>query len=681
MLNKSTLIWTIIPVNLILNTFPAIALSLTGKVNSGNLTPLGNSTVSLYQAGNSKSQPANLLQSVQADAQGNFFFDYTPTNSSDLLYVVASGGTVGGANNNNTRLAAILGSSTQAPDNVIINELTTVATAWSMSQFLTGNSISGKYPALPVAAATNRNLVDVTTGEAASRLVNTTPSWQKFNTIANILAGCVNQSTSTSCSDLFTSASATNGSQPKDTLQAALNLAQNPLNTSTELFAQSFVNPVYANALPATSPPQAWDIFIQHFGNDPNNSPFDGPGNLAIDKDGNLWITNNFIPGSSNNGEPPLPGNTLIGLTPGGDLLTGAPIQGGGLYGAGFGITIDPDGHIWLGNFGFGNDSILGIVGNGNSVSEFDPNGNPLSPPRTDFSNLREPSGGYTVGDFFGPQGTVSDQKGNIWIASNDPGQGSGRSKVVLYINGDPNNPNNLTIDNGQLNPFDIAIDAAGNAWVTYRGSNSIAKITPQGDSQIITGGGLQEPLGIAIDSLGNIWVVNNNNLAGNSVSVFDAQGKPYPNSPFFLAPSSSNASGPWGISIDGNDNVYVAGFSGEQLFVLCGFRTERCSGGKKTGELLSPANGYQYSDFILRLTGVEVDAAGNVWVMNNFKTDALSLDPGGNSIVQFVGLGSPVQTPSIGPVKPLETVPEPRSWLGFLAIALFGRSPNPTKT
>ena len=54
------------------------------------------------------------------------------------------------------------------------------------------------------------------------------------------------------------------------------------------------------------------------------------------------------------NSVPPLPVTTLPRLQPSGDLVESEPLRGGGLYGAGFGIGIDPEGQVWVGNFGFG---------------------------------------------------------------------------------------------------------------------------------------------------------------------------------------------------------------------------------------------------------------------------------------------------------------------------------------
>jgi hypothetical protein len=46
---------------------------------------------------------------------------------------------------------------------------------------------------------------------------------------------------------------------------------------------------------------------------------------------------------------------------------------------------------------------------------------------------------------------------------------------------------------------------------------------------------------------------------------------------------------GPWGITIVGNDHVWVANGFGKRVTELCGVRTETCPPGYKTGDPVSP--------------------------------------------------------------------------------------------
>ena len=57
-------------------------------------------------------------------------------------------------------------------------------------------------------------------------------------------------------------------------------------------------------------------------------------------------------------------------------------------------------------------------------------------------------------------------------------------------------------------------------------------------------------------------------------------------------------------------------------------------------------------SQALQRLTSVNIDSAGNVWVTNNWKHIPIPENPGGDGLVVFVGLAPPVKTPLIGPPR-----------------------------
>ena len=118
---------------------------------------------------------------------------------------------------------------------------------------------------------------------------------------------------------------------------------------------------------------------------------------------------------------------------------------------------------------------------------------------------------------------------------------------------------------------------------------------------------------------------------------------------------------GPWGIAVDGNDNVWVANGFGHTVTALCGARPANCPPGTKTGDPISPPGGY-IGGMQTAITDVAIDPAGNVWVANNWDLPyegfkkvpdpALASRFGGNGVVVFFGLAKPVRTPLIGPPR-----------------------------
>src|SRR5690242_21154113 len=72
----------------------------------------------------------------------------------------------------------------------------------------------------------------------------------------------------------------------------------------------------------------------------------------------------------------------------------------------------------------------------------------------------------------------------------------------------------------------------------------------------------------------------------------------------------------PWGIAVDGDDNIWVANFFGQRLSHLCGARVDTCPTGH-VGDEISPTQTGYFFDGLQRNTGVQIDASGNVWLAN----------------------------------------------------------------
>jgi sugar lactone lactonase YvrE len=167
-------------------------------------------------------------------------------------------------------------------------------------------------------------------------------------------------------------------------------------------------------------------------------------------------------------------------------------------------------------------------------------------------------------------------------------------------------------------------------------------------------------PLGAASDSLGNVWV-SNSGVIRIPCSSIEPLELPEPEVEARLEGSVVQV-GPdgavtrfegagmtiaWGIAVDGDDNVWVANFSGRRLSHLCGARASTCPTGK-TGDPISKDDGYPF-DGLQRNTGVQVDPSGNVWLTNNWIPIPVQTDPFGDGLVVYLGLAEPVKAPLIG--------------------------------
>ncbi len=605
---------------------------LQGQALSGK-GPLRSTPITLYAVKPGKRKRPFVLAHSRTRSDGTFAMRYRPPNA--ILYLLAGKGAA-------VRLASVLGKS-PAPSQVVLNERTTVASGFALAQFIHSQRISGPAPGLQNAAGMVRNLVNVRTGGLSGVLTQepngaSTSTLREFNSLANMLPRCVRNRRH--CSRLFRLAKPPRGRTPRGTLEAIADIARNPWHKVAELFAVANTHPSpYRPALGPTETPDAWTVALRFNG---NGSTMNGPGNFAIDAHGNIWVNNNYVY-SPDPLQSVCGSDLLFKFNPRGRYVQGSPFTGGGLSGAGYGITLDPHGRVWVGNFGFTSPGCP-FTPTRNSVSLFNSHGRALSP-----------SQGFTQGAISAPQATLSDRKGTIWVAN------CGDGSVTRIPRGNPAAAQNIG-GLGLVEPFDVAFNRKGQAFVTGMVSSTVAMLGKDGTPTAISpisGAGLKHPMGIKPDSRGNIWVANSGVVDLPCPFMPPAPGPPLDGSVTLLGPNGApkgqfrggGMTIPWGIAVDGNDNVWVANFAGQRISELCGLRRRQCRPGSGVGAPISPPSGYGF-DGLTRLTGVAIDPSGNVWFTNNWKQVALPANPGGYEIVTFVGLGGPLKTPTLGPPR-----------------------------
>ena len=184
----------------------ASAADIAGSVQ-GAAKPIAGAAVTLYAA--VAGAPTQLAQAM-TDDQGAFKLTYAEAPADSVLYVIARGGTPKAAAdkgpNDAIALLAVLGGAPQR--SVVVNEFSTIASVWTSAQFLKGEVLSGTKLGLRIAAGNVPNLVDLETGGLGPVIQDPLNSSQTatlatFNTLANLLAGCITRVQADACNQLF----------------------------------------------------------------------------------------------------------------------------------------------------------------------------------------------------------------------------------------------------------------------------------------------------------------------------------------------------------------------------------------------------------------------------------------------------------------------------------------------
>ena len=661
----------------------AAAVHIEGQVQAGG-GPLANSTVTLWEA--NAGDPKQLAQ-TQTGSDGRFELGTDETPSADVsLYLVAKGGvaTVNKGSSDNPAIALLTVLGNTPPTKVVINEMTTVASVWTNAQFLDGTALKGYAIGLRIAAGNVPNFVDLETGGYGVMIQDgfnstETPTMANFATLSSVLAGCTTRVKVDACDSLFAAATGRDGKAPTDTLAAALSIAHNAGFKPERVFAllDAFYPVPQGKHLRATPfmpylnfAPGAWVLPLKFSGG--GNA---GGAKVMFDSEGNAWSGDNFIVGWQGHDDL-WPGN-LSKFAPNGRPLSPmtSGFTGGGLLGPGFGTAIDANDRVWVTNT------------SGQTISLFNKTGKPLSPPE-----------GYNFGGKISTmQGIIVTPNGDVWALD------FGDDKVVYMPKGDPTKAKfYCQSTDGKPNkdspcklngPFHLAIDQQDRIWITNAIGDTVTRFAASDPSKVEvfpTGGGSGK--GMAIDSKGNAWITNTigsgltletklrllalkltdrplwaldqvalkdlmDHPGLGSVSMLRPDGSPAPGSPF----NPGSIWGAWAVSIDGNDHAWISNFApGGGLTELCGARTETCPAGMKTGDPISPPDGYKGGGMQL-LVDASIDPAGDVWVSNNWQDPAscygkpdegLSTRCGGQGIIVFYGMAKPVRSPQIGPAQ-----------------------------
>lgn len=605
---------------------PASAGSKTvfhGNIHGGQ-QPVSGSTIQLYETGTNGTGSASLpLLSPPAmtDGNGNFNIATYSCDYGSLVYLTATGGNPGlsaPANNPALVLMAVLGTCnypnaggsgtyyTMNPNLfVFVDEVTTVAAIYALSPFMvdyTHIGSSGAGYGITNAFQTAAMLADIGAGVSPGPSLPSAVTYDPntgfprlINTLANLLAGCVNTNgAGNACTGLFSSTTA-NGHIPADTSAAMLSIARNPGLNVTALFNQTAAFAPFAPAL--TIAPKDWTLALNYTGlglNIPKSIAFDGTGNLWIVSQGTTFVTELYA-----------------AINPGGYPAGYSSQFPAGLLGP-QSIAVDNSGQIWIANTA------------GNSVVQLDNYGNILS------------GNGLTGGGLNAPISIAIDPNGNAWVANFN-----GNSLTQFLANGSPSSFSPVTQGFTSYLPVSlpvaVAVDGNSNVYVSNSGLSTYGL---QGMTLEYSQNGIPEgcvpsssllagPAGLAIDAYNNIWIAGSE-IAGIQAYASNGCG----NSGFGTAPvTGGGLNTPTSVAIDGSNNIWAANTVSAGSISEVAAGTVQLNAG--SAAVLSPTAGF---GSLNTPNAIAVDPSGNVWTAN----------AGDNTVTEFVGIATPTVTPIV---------------------------------
>ena len=220
----------------------------------------------------------------------------------------------------------------------------------------------------------------------------------------------------------------------------------------------------------------------------------------------------------------------------------------------------------------------------------------------------------YAGGGLNEPFGIAIDGAGNAWVANFANNAVTEISSTGTFLSG----ASGYT-GGGLDTATGIAIDSSGNAWVTNQLASSVTKISGTGaflsGTTGYTGGGLNQPVGIAIDAAGNAWAVN---ITQNSVTEFSSTGAVLSGANGYIGGGLNE---PNAIAIDGSGNAWMSSETNSTANEFSSLGTALTGITGYTGGGLSSPH------------GIAIDSSGNAWLA----------DYGGNRVTELSNAGAPL--------------------------------------
>jgi sugar lactone lactonase YvrE len=264
-------------------------------------------------------------------------------------------------------------------------------------------------------------------------------------------------------------------------------------------------------------------------------------------------------------------------------------------------------------------------------------------------------AGGYSTTAVNGPNGMAVDPQGKyVYFADqfNDVIRRMDTTTGVLTVYAGEFVPDGYGYaigaysgDGGQAtsarlnNPSAVALDAAGDLYISDDSNNVIRKVDPTGiittvageysrggtfygDGGAATSAGLDGPTAVAVDTQGNLYIVDQGNnrirkvTLGGIISTFAGNGTAGTSGDGGAA-TSAELYYPSGVVADSAGNVYISEFSNDVRKVTTDGKIHDFAGVENGSGTYSGDGGAATSAQLSYPAGISIDAAGNVYIVD----------------------------------------------------------------
>lgn len=164
----------------------------------------------------------------------------------------------------------------------------------------------------------------------------------------------------------------------------------------------------------------------------------------------------------------------------------------------------------------------------------------------------------------------------------------------AIQINKSPASNLSQIFQAGESGPYTPSLSAQPNDWIIALNYSSAT---------------LGNPQVIAIDGGNNVWVASDSGILAE-LPASDRSAVVTFSVPALTTPTST--------AVDGSGNIWIANgaMGASTVFEVCGTNSSSCPGGLKTGDLISPAEGFSEGGSPLSVS-LAIDQKSNVWVAN----------------------------------------------------------------